>query len=112
MPSAHGSLLTRAAPAPREKDAHHTHRARPCTLILCFYFLRFWPIFTVAGRDPVGFGDCPPYEVEEGHEDALEFFDRVNKERQLVQQRLTKIHEREKRAWLKKHPQLQLQVGD
>ena len=38
----------------------------------------------------------PPYEVEEGHEDALEFFDRVSKERQLVQQRLTKIHEREK----------------
>ena len=43
-------------------------------------------------RDPVGFEDCPPYEVEEGHEDALELFDRVSKERQLVQQRLTKIH--------------------
>ena len=66
----------------------------------------------VFGRDPVGFGDCPPYEVEEGHKDALEFFDQVGKERQLVQQRLTKTHEREKPAWLKKHPQLQQKVGD
>ena len=66
----------------------------------------------VFGRDPIGFGDCPPHELEYGQEDALQFFDRVSKERQLVQTRLTKIHADARKKWMAKHPPLSLSVGD
>ena len=58
----------------------------------------------VFGRDPVGFGDCPPLDVVERNEDAVQFFDRVSHERKVVQDKLHKIHERERKAWMAKHP--------
>ena len=58
----------------------------------------------VFGRDPVGFGDCPPLDLMERNEDAVQLFDRVSHETRFVQDKLTKIHAAERRAWLKKHP--------
>ena len=46
----------------------------------------------VFGRDPPGFGDCPPYVSEEGSEDALDFFSRLADERQRVKSKLESLH--------------------
>ena len=46
----------------------------------------------VFGRDPPGFGDCPPYVSEEGSEDALDFFSRLADERQRVKNKLESLH--------------------
>ena len=59
------------------------------------------PVF---GRDPIGFGDCPPLELVERNEDAVQFFDRISHEQRLVQDKLTRIYAAERRAWLKRHP--------
>ena len=54
-------------------------------------------------RDPVGFDDCPRLDLVERNEDAVQFFERVSHERRLVQDKLTKIHAAERRAWLQNH---------
>ena len=45
------------------------------------------------GRDPIGFRDMPPIVEENRCEDALDFFLRLGREREEVQQKLTAIHE-------------------
>ena len=49
----------------------------------------------VFGREPIGWGDCPPYVDEEGCEDAGVFFRRLVQERDAVRDKLQSIHERE-----------------
>ena len=65
----------------------------------------------VFGRDPIGLRNCPPHELEYGQEDALQFFDRVSKERQIVHTRLTNIHPDGPKKGMAKHPPLSLSVG-
>ena len=66
----------------------------------------------VFGRDPVGFGDVPPFVPEDGAEDALGFFQRVAAERKEVCDRLTKIHDRISRDLTAKYKAQRFQEGD
>ena len=64
------------------------------------------------GRDPVGFGEMPPIVEENGCEGALDFFLRLGREREKVQQKLTAIHERHEKEFPKTHPEKLWEVGD
>ena len=44
------------------------------------------------GRDPVGFGECPPIVPGEGAQEAQDFFDRLASERKQVHDHLVKLH--------------------
>ena len=66
----------------------------------------------VFGRDPVGFGDVPPFTPEDGAEDALGFFQRVAAERKEVCDRLTKIHDRYSQDLTAKYKAQRFQEGD
>ena len=48
----------------------------------------------VFGRDPIGWGECPPIALGEGCESAVDFFNRVAHERAQVKQKLKAIHEK------------------
>ena len=50
----------------------------------------------------MGFEDCPPLDVVERNEDAGQFF-LVSHERNVFQDKVHKIHEREDKAWMAKH---------
>ena len=52
----------------------------------------------------MGFGDRPPFDMVQQNEDAVEFFDRLRHEGKLVQDELHKIHSRERKVWIEKHP--------
>ena len=65
----------------------------------------------VFGRDPIGFGDCPPVQ-DDCAEDALTFFSRLEKERREVQKKLKKIHAAQRNKFLQKFPTLNLLPGD
>ena len=64
---------------------------------------QYSPHQLVFGREPIGWGDCPPYVDEEGCEDAGAFFRRLVQERDAVRDKLHAIHEREYRKFLKAH---------
>ena len=64
------------------------------------------------GRNPIGFGDMPPIVEENGYEDALDFFLRLGREREEVQQKLTAIHEKHEKEFRKTHPDKLWEVGD
>ena len=64
------------------------------------------------GRDPIGFGDMPPIVQENGCEDALDFFLRLGREREEVQQKLTAIHEKHEKEFRKTHPEELWEVCD
>ena len=66
----------------------------------------------VFGREPIGWGDCPPYVDEEGCEDAGAFFRRLVQERDAIRDKLHAIHEREYRKFLKAHPPQFFRPGD
>ena len=66
----------------------------------------------VFGREPIGWGDCPPYVDEEGCEDAGAFSRRLVQERDAVRDKLHAIHERECRKLLKAHPPQFFRPGD
>ena len=66
----------------------------------------------VFGRDPVGFGDVPPFVPGDGAEDALQFFERVASERKEVWDRLTAIHDRLSRDLTAKYRAQRFQEGD
>ena len=66
----------------------------------------------VFGRDPVGFGDCPPTIPEDGRRDATDFFQQLLQDRRLVQQKLTAIHKRETEKFLRNHPRQVFSPGD
>ena len=55
----------------------------------------------VFGRDPMGFGDCPPIIPKDGSEDAASFFNRLISERRQVQKKLCQIHKRRHRIFHK-----------
>ena len=46
----------------------------------------------VFGRDPAGFGDCPPIVPGEGAQEAQDVFDRLASERKQVHDYLVKLH--------------------
>ena len=52
----------------------------------------------------MGFGACPPIIPEDGSEDAVFFFNRLISERKQVQTRLSQIHKRRTREFLKQPP--------
>ena len=64
------------------------------------------------GRDATGFGDMPPIVDENGCEDVLDFFLRLEREREEVQQKLTAIHEKQEKEFRKAHPEKFCEVGD
>jgi transposase InsO family protein len=66
----------------------------------------------VFGRDPIGFGEVPPLTTDTGIEDATEYFTRIGKERQLVHDKLTAIHDREYRKFIAKCPVARFKEGD
>ena len=59
------------------------------------------PVF---GRNPIGFGDCPPIIPEHGSQDAVSFFKRLAQERLHVRDALTKIHEKLCAQFESEHP--------
>ena len=64
------------------------------------------------GRDPVGFGEHPPLVADHGSEDALQFFRRVQSERNYVRTKLTQIHAKLTAAFNKAHPTRVFQPGE
>ena len=60
----------------------------------------------------MGFGDCPPIIPEDGSEDAVSFCNRLISERKQVQTKLSQIHKRQTRDFLKKHPLQVFNPGD
>ena len=64
------------------------------------------------GRDPIGFGDMPPIVEDNGCKDALDFFLRLGREREEVQQKLTAIHEKHEKEFRKTHPEKLCEVAD
>ena len=70
------------------------------------------PDFVVLGRQPIGFGDCPPVIPEHGSQDAIQFFQRLVADRKYVQQKLQDIHDRESRKFLQQHPRHVYQDGE
>ena len=66
----------------------------------------------VFGRDPMGFGDCPPIIPEDGSEDAASFFNRLISERRQVQKKLCQINKRQTQKFLQKHPLQVFSPGD
>ena len=70
------------------------------------------PHFLVFGRQPIGFGDCPPVIPEHASEDAISFFKRLVVDRRYVQQKLQGIHNRESQKLLRQHPPHVYQEGE
>ena len=54
----------------------------------------------------------PPIVEENGCEDALDFFLRLGREREEVQQKLTAMHEKHEKEFRKTHPEKLWEVGD
>ena len=66
----------------------------------------------VFGRNPIGFGDCPPVIPEHGSEDAVSFFKRLVQDRLHVRDALTKIHKKLCTQFESKHPLHVYQAGE
>ena len=66
----------------------------------------------VFGRDPVGWGDCLPVSLQDGAEDAGQFFGRRLDERAEVRKRLEDLHAKEFAKFLAKHPEQSFMPGD
>ena len=66
----------------------------------------------VFDRDPIGAGQLPPVVDIEGCEDATHFFKRVAAERELVQEKLEAIHNKQLDKFLKEHPSSVFVAGD
>ena len=64
------------------------------------------------GRDPIGFEDMPPIVEENGCQDALDFYLRLRREREEVQEKLTSMHEKHEKGFRKTHPEKLWEVGD
>ena len=45
------------------------------------------PHYLMFGKNPVGFGDCPPMIPEHGSEDAVQFFSKLIEDRRYVQEK-------------------------
>ena len=70
------------------------------------------PHWLVFGREPIGWGHCPPYVDEEGCEDAGVFFRRLVQERDAVRDKLQSTHECEYQNFLTAHPPQMFRPGD
>ena len=57
------------------------------------------PHLPLFGRDPIGVRDMPPIVEENGCEHAFDFFLRLGREREEVQQKLTAIHEKHEKEF-------------
>ena len=66
----------------------------------------------VFGRNPIGFGDCPPVIPEHGAEDAVPFFKRLAQDRLHVRDALTKIHKKLCTQFESEHPLHVYQAGE
>ena len=66
----------------------------------------------VFGRNPIGFGDCPPVIPEHGSEDAVSFFKRLAQDRLHVRDALPKIHKKLCTQFESEHPLHVYQAGE
>ena len=62
------------------------------------------PHYLVFGRNPVGFGDCPPVVPQSESRDAVGFFKKLVADRKMVQNELNRLHRRKAEQFLKAHP--------
>ena len=62
------------------------------------------PHYLMFGRNPIGFGDCPPVIPEHGSEDAVQFFSKLIEDRRYVQEKLQAQHDKLAKAYHKAHP--------
>ena len=62
------------------------------------------PHYLKFGRNPIGFGDCPPVIPEHGSEDAVQFFSKLIENRRYVQEKLQAQHDKLAKAYHKAHP--------
>ena len=62
------------------------------------------PHYLVFGRNPIGFGDCPPILPQSECRDAVGFFQQLVQDRRYVQDSLNKIHRRKAEEFRKAHP--------
>ena len=70
------------------------------------------PYRIVFGRNPVGFGDCPPTIPQDGCQDAENVFLDLVATRKFVKDTLTKVHAMLSEQFLRKHPRQVLKSGD
>ena len=68
--------------------------------------------FSVFGRQPIGFSDCPRVIPEHGSQDAIHFFQRLVANCKYVQQKLQDIHDRESTKILQQLPPHVYQEGE
>ena len=66
----------------------------------------------VFGRDAIGVGTLTPVLDSEGCEYAIQVFERVAAEREMVQRKLEAIHKKQSDKFLKEHPPSVFVVGD
>ena len=64
------------------------------------------------GIDPVGWGDCLPVSLQDGAEDAGQFFGAMLDERAEVRKRLEDLHAKEFAKILAKHPEQSFKPGE
>ena len=62
------------------------------------------PHYLVFGRNPVGFGDCPPVVPQTESRDAVGFFRKLVADRKVVQDELNRIHRTKADEFRKAHP--------
>ena len=62
------------------------------------------PHYLMFGRNPIGFGDCPPVIPEHGSEDAVQFSSKLIEDRRYVQEQLQAQHDKLAKAYHKAHP--------
>ena len=70
------------------------------------------PHYLMFGRNPIGFGDCPPVIPEHGSEDAVQFFSKLIEDRRYVQEKLQAQHDKLAKAYHKAHPTHVYEKGD
>ena len=63
-------------------------------------------------RDPVGWGNCLPVSLQDGAEDAEQFFGRMLEERAEVRKRLEDLHAKKFAKFLTPHPEQSFKPGD
>ena len=64
------------------------------------------------GRDPVGWGDCLPVSLQDGAEEAGQFFGRMLDECAEVRKRLEDLNAKEFAKLLAEHPEQSFKPGD
>ena len=70
------------------------------------------PHMIVFGREPIGLGDAPAFRHGRHAVTAEDWFDKLDKLRREVQQRVTQIHQQHSERYLRKHKNIVYEPGD